>query len=186
MFESLAGFVARVGRVPRTVVTRVFALLFGATMFLVVIPWVLLSVANWFAWLRALWVPRAVELAVGVALMPAGLALCLWVTILFWLKGRGTPVPAAAPQELIADGPFRYCRNPIMLGALTFYLGLGSLAVSLQAGLAVVLVGCAAGTAYHRLVEEKELRLRFGDAYEDYRRNTPFLIPRLRRRSSSR
>jgi protein-S-isoprenylcysteine O-methyltransferase Ste14 len=32
---------------------------------------------------------------------------------------------------------------------------------------------------YNKLVEEKELLLRFGKQYEEYKRKTPFLIPKL-------
>jgi protein-S-isoprenylcysteine O-methyltransferase Ste14 len=35
---------------------------------------------------------------------------------------------------------------------------------------------------YIKSFEEKELEARFGDEYRAYKRNTPFLIPRLRSR----
>jgi len=46
------------------------------------------------------------------------------------------------------------------------------------AGLLMALVALALGAAYHHFVEEKELRLRFGAAYDEYRRTTRFWIPR--------
>jgi protein-S-isoprenylcysteine O-methyltransferase Ste14 len=102
----------------------------------------------------------------------------LWATVTFWRAGGGTPAPVAAPQRLVVAGPFLYSRNPIMLGAVLYYLGAGSLWLSPTAGLLMALVALALGAAYHHFVEEKELRLRFGAAYDEYRRTTPFLIPR--------
>jgi protein-S-isoprenylcysteine O-methyltransferase Ste14 len=33
------------------------------------------------------------------------------------------------------------------------------------------------GSAYLKLIEEKELLLRFGQDYEDYKKKTPFFFP---------
>jgi protein-S-isoprenylcysteine O-methyltransferase Ste14 len=38
---------------------------------------------------------------------------------------------------------------------------------------------------YIKRVEEREMEARFGDAYRAYRRNTPFLLPRLGRKAFS-
>lgn len=38
----------------------------------------------------------------------------------------------------------------------------------------------AAGTFYHKTMEEKELAARFGKDYEAYKKSTPFLIPRFK------
>ena len=70
------------------------------------------------------------------------------------------------------------------LGAMIYYLGLTSALASLVFGVGVLVLGLAVGTLYARLVEEKELRIRFGEAYERYRRETPLFIPRLRRRAA--
>jgi protein-S-isoprenylcysteine O-methyltransferase Ste14 len=40
-------------------------------------------------------------------------------------------------------------------------------------------LGAVALLAYIRLVEEKEMAARFGEAYPAYRRRVPFIIPRL-------
>jgi len=34
-------------------------------------------------------------------------------------------------------------------------------------------------TTYIKLVEEKELEARFGEEYREYKRKTPFLIPKI-------
>jgi protein-S-isoprenylcysteine O-methyltransferase Ste14 len=57
----------------------------------------------------------------------------------------------------------------------------GALLGSLTAGLLGAIVTLVAGTFYHRLVEEKELELRFGQDYISYKAETPYLRPRLPR-----
>ncbi len=43
-----------------------------------------------------------------------------------------------------------------------------------------MLLGFIIGSSYHKFIEEKELMLRFGDDYKNYKENTPFLIPKLK------
>jgi protein-S-isoprenylcysteine O-methyltransferase Ste14 len=95
----------------------------------------------------------------------------------FYFVGKGTPVPFASPTKLVTSGPFRYTRNPIKLGAILFYFGVGCIYDSFVAGLAMLVTGAMLGTVYHKCVEQKELVIRFGDEYERYRKRTSFLIP---------
>lgn len=178
LLERTAQLVSRICSVPRTAVFRAVALGGGAVLFLAVVPWLLLVALRPLTLRSAAAIPRGLELAAGVPAIAAGLALCLWVTVVFWRAGGGTPAPVAAPQRLVVTGPFRCCRNPLKLGAITFYLGVGALAASLATGVAMFLAGLALGSLYHRFIEENELRLRFGEPYEAYRRRTPFIFPR--------
>ena len=79
-------------------------------------------------------------------------------------------------QELLTDGPFRYCRNPMTLGAILAYLGM-AVAVGTIAGTALVLCLAASLLVYLKRLEEGELAERFGEAYLAYRRQVPFIIP---------
>lgn len=182
MTARLARWMARHGSAGRSVPVRILALLFGGTMFLVVIPVLL----GWLCRFATAWVPWQplvpVRMAIGLLATAGGLGLLAWSVWTFWRIGRGTPVPVVAPQILVKEGPYRRIRNPIQAGATLYYLGIGTLADSTWTGLLMFAVAFAAGFAWHRGVEEKELRLRFGDAYEEYRRETPFVIPRLGRR----
>jgi protein-S-isoprenylcysteine O-methyltransferase Ste14 len=103
-----------------------------------------------------------------------------WAAFSQWRRGHGTPAPTAPTQRLVVEGPYRLCRNPIELGAIFYYLGFGTLFGSLSAGVFASLAALASGSAYHKLVEERELLARFGDEYRRYRKRTPFLIPDLR------
>jgi protein-S-isoprenylcysteine O-methyltransferase Ste14 len=84
-----------------------------------------------------------------------------------------------ATQQLIVQKPYSYCRNPMALGAITAYLGIALLIGSISAA-AVVLTLAAFLLVYIRFFEEKEMELRFGRAYLEYRKRTPFIIPRWR------
>jgi protein-S-isoprenylcysteine O-methyltransferase Ste14 len=44
-------------------------------------------------------------------------------------------------------------------------------------GLVMLALGALLGTFYHKVIEEKELALRFGEECEEYRKRTSFLLP---------
>jgi protein-S-isoprenylcysteine O-methyltransferase Ste14 len=136
---------------------------------------------------RQLGMPRfgmgPVNVVIGAALLVGGFALGFWSVYVQFTVGRGTPVPVMATQQLIVQKPYSYCRNPMALGAIVAYLGV---AVIVASAAAVLLV--AAGTAllltYIKVLEEKEMEARFGEAYEQYRKETPFIFPRFGRRNA--
>ena len=98
--------------------------------------------------------------------------------------GSGTPLPMMPTQRLVVQPPFTYCRNPMTLGTILGYGGIGVWLGSVSAVGIVAVVG-ALLLVYVRFVEEKELEARFGPTYLEYKRNTPFLLPRMRRRSAA-
>jgi protein-S-isoprenylcysteine O-methyltransferase Ste14 len=84
--------------------------------------------------------------------------------------------PHAAPEKLVRDGLYRWVRHPIYT-ALFIFLWLTPVmtwnTLALNLGLtAYMLVGS--------IFEEQKLVSQFGKEYEDYRRRTPRLFPRLR------
>jgi len=66
--------------------------------------------------------PRGVaELALfasGLVTLGIGLALFGWSLFLFWTRGRGTLAPWDPPRRFVADGPYRYVRNPMISGVV--------------------------------------------------------------------
>jgi protein-S-isoprenylcysteine O-methyltransferase Ste14 len=117
---------------------------------------------------------------VGGLLMVLGFTLGFWSVIIQLTRGRGTPLPVMPTQELLTEGPFRYCRNPMTLGTILAYLGIG-VGVGTIAGTALVLGLAGSLLVYLKRLEEGELAERFGEAYLAYKRETPFIIPRLAR-----
>lgn len=113
----------------------------------------------------------------GGVLTIAGFSLGLWSVQTQLDRGRGTPLPMMPTQALLTEGPFRYCRNPMTLGAISAYLGIALMART-ATGTTMSLTLAAALLAYLKLFEEQELADRFGEPYLAYRRSTPFIIPR--------
>ncbi len=109
-----------------------------------------------------------------------GIFLLSWATICQIKIGRGTPAPNAPTQNLVITGPYKYTRNPIELGALFYYFGFGWLFGSTLHGISCMILGFIIGSAYHKFIEEKELMLRFGNDYKNYKEKTPFLIPKIK------
>jgi protein-S-isoprenylcysteine O-methyltransferase Ste14 len=117
----------------------------------------------------------------GGLLTVLGFSLGFWSIVVQLTRGRGTPLPVMPTQELLTEGPFRYCRNPMTLGTILAYLGM-AVAVGTIAGTVLVLSLAASLLVYLKRLEEGELAERFGEAYLAYKRETPFIIPRLPRR----
>ena len=118
------------------------------------------------------------NLVIGALLTVGGLALVAWSVRIQYILGKGTPAPKVATQRLVTQGPYAYTRNPMTLGALLMYLGIG---IWLGSGVVVILtlLVFSALLTYIYIHETGELTERFGEAYVAYRKRTPFLLPRL-------
>jgi protein-S-isoprenylcysteine O-methyltransferase Ste14 len=93
------------------------------------------------------------------------------------LRGLGAPFAIALSQRLALDWLYAWTRNPMVLGTL---LALGSMGLMFRSLFLVgwALLVAAALIFMLKVYEERELELRFGDAYLEYKRRTPFLWPR--------
>jgi protein-S-isoprenylcysteine O-methyltransferase Ste14 len=163
--------------------TRSLVLVLLAPIFLVALPALFIGLgARLDEQLR--WAPVPPEpanLILGIPLVLIGGGLGLWSNYRLFTTGRGTPLPVMPTHVLIVDPPYTRTRNPMALGAILLYLGVAVLVRSPGAALLVLL--CTAGLlTYIRFAEEPVLAARFGQEYVDYRRRTPFLVPRPRLR----
>ena len=115
----------------------------------------------------------------GYIIFVIGFFLAAWTNRLFLVIGAGTPAPRDPPRNFVLRGPFRYVRNPMMLSV--FLMLFGEVFVSRNSG---VLIWCFTfiilNLIYIPFVEEKGLAVRFGAHYEDYCRQVPRWIPRLK------
>lgn len=123
----------------------------------------------------------ALNYILGGILGAVGLFFAFWSVIIQMTRGRGTPLPMLPTQQLLTRGPFRYCRNPMTLGTIMAYLGIGVIAGTV-AGIGLVIGFALLLVLYLKKMEERELAERFGEAYLQYKREVPFIIPRLPKR----
>ena len=132
-------------------------LLFGLSIPFVFLPILMLYVVcplvdQWLGWssFKTGWV----NWLFGLPLFVLGWLLAVWTISVQHNKASGTPVPMMPTQKLLVAGPFHYCRNPMALGTIMFYLGTaviaGSpLAVSLVVLFTIFLI------LYIKIIEEK-------------------------------
>jgi protein-S-isoprenylcysteine O-methyltransferase Ste14 len=160
------------GAVWPIVKTIVFLIVLPGTVLVYVPMWILAgetALPRPFAGLRAL---AAVPIAIGTAV----LLRSAWA---FAIVGRGTPAPIDPPRVLVVEGLYRYVRNPMYV-AVQFVLlgeaaGFGSTELIVWAATCLVFMHL-----FVVLYEEPALGQKFGTEYDDYRRQVPRWIPRLR------
>ena len=103
----------------------------------------------------------------GMVIGGIGAAIALWCVLTFAAIGKGTPAPFDPPRRLVSEGPYRFVRNPMYIGATLGLAGAaifyGSLSLSIYAA-SFLLVAHLFVIFY----EEPTLRKSFGAEYEVY------------------
>jgi protein-S-isoprenylcysteine O-methyltransferase Ste14 len=94
------------------------------------------------------------------------------------LKGFGAPFFIKLSQKLAADWMYAWTRNPMVLAALSFLLSLGIWFKSALFVLWVLFLFAPALLFFVKVFEERELEIRFGESYLEYKSKTPMLFPR--------
>lgn len=112
----------------------------------------------------------------GIVFVLVGMSFAWWTISSQLFTGMGTPVPLLPTQKLIVSGPYRFSRNPMVFGGFLFLYGICVILGS-YCSLILVTFFKSAMLLYLKLVEEKELELRFGQDYLKYKNQTKFLIP---------
>lgn len=162
-----------------TLLRHLAAILALPVIVTVVVPALLLSApsdSRWPADTAWAWLARGA----GAASLAIGACLFGWCVVLFARVGRGTLAPWDPTRELVAVGPYRSMRNPMITGVALMLTGQalwwGSWRVAVWTG-AFVLIN----HIYFVFSEEPGLRRRFGEPYELYTARVPRWIPHLRR-----
>ena len=156
------------------------AVILGGIIFWIIIPLVIVIGSAFID--SCLSLPRFyhgwLNIIIALVFIIAGWLFANWTVKVQFSFGRGTPIPLMATQKLVVKRPYTYCRNPMTLGTTVFYLGIAIWTGSLAA-LILALIYPVGILIYIKLFEEKELEERFGPEYLEYKRKTPFLIPRF-------
>lgn len=112
----------------------------------------------------------------GGVMTVGGISLVAWSVFVQYTLGKGTPAPKVATQRLVTQGPYAYTRNPMTLGALLIYLGIG---IWMGSGVVILLTLIVFSTLLIYIYNHETLELthRFGEEYLLYKKQTPFLWP---------
>jgi protein-S-isoprenylcysteine O-methyltransferase Ste14 len=133
---------------------------------------------GWYGWK----LPIPTGICLGLAIITGTIAVLSVLNLA--LKGLGAPFALALTQKLSIDWLYAWTRNPMVFSTLLFFVALG---IWLQSALFVVWVlglVTPAWLAFVKVYEEKELEIRFGKSYLEYKAKTPLLFPRRPRQSS--
>ena len=103
----------------------------------------------------------------GIILGAVGAGVAIWCVLTFALVGKGTPAPFDPPRHLVVQGPYRWVRNPMYLGA-GLALGAASLVYQSLGLLAFTVLFFAMTHLFVVGYEEPTLRRTFGEEYRTY------------------
>jgi len=117
-----------------------------------------------------------------IRFVPWGVPLLAWGYLQYLLVGRyrlqlggGGPGMAAPPKRIVAQGPYRFTRNPMYLGHLIFMSGL---ALTFWSAFALILLVARAAWFHYRVKgDEARLEATFGAEYTAYRVQVKRWIP---------
>ncbi len=87
----------------------------------------------------------------------------------FALGGNGTPVPLEPPKKLVTHGIYSYLRNPMQL-SMTSILLLESLFLASPWPAVLAVIGIVYSEGFARWSETADMRGRFGENWDEYRR----------------
>jgi protein-S-isoprenylcysteine O-methyltransferase Ste14 len=123
--------------------------------------------------------PTVNTLAFGLLPVLLGEFLRIWGVAYAGALTRVTGSVGA--PALVISGPFAFVRNPLYLGNMLIYIGIGVMANALAPWLALVVI-VYFGLQYLAIamLEEEFLAREFSDSYAQYRNHVARFLPRIR------
>ena len=121
---------------------------------------------------------QSAAIPAGWILIAVGSALDVWAILCIrrGVAGRIDPLLAC----IVRNGPYQYIRHPVYLGMLMILAGV-ALRLGSWPGVAAVVLVFLPSVILRAHLEETALQKRFGSAWNDYRLQTGFLLPRIHR-----
>jgi len=97
-----------------------------------------------------------------------------------WAGSETRTTGGVGGTYLVISGPFAYVRNPLYVGNILMYFGLGIMSMALVPYLQIVAIIFFI-IQYNFIVKEEEVFLekKFGDNYQKYLQNVPRFFPRV-------
>lgn len=127
---------------------------------------------DWSGWS----LPVPTEIGFVLVIITGSAALLTVINLA--LKGLGAPFAIVLSRKLAADWLYAWTRNPMVLATLVFGLSLGIWFQSVLFVLWVLILLAPALLFIVKVYEERELEIRFGAPYLEYKSKTPMLFPR--------
>lgn len=121
---------------------------------------------------------KTLTMLLGILLSLTGVYYCLASTQLLARLGRGA-MAFKFSKRVVVSGVYHQVRNPMALGYYLLLLGVALAAHSTYFFLFTLFLVIPSHIFYIKYFEEFEVALRLGDPYIQYKRQTPFLIPRF-------
>ncbi|HMK70060.1 MAG TPA: isoprenylcysteine carboxylmethyltransferase family protein [Xanthobacteraceae bacterium] len=112
-------------------------------------------------------VPGLPVAPLGIALVAAALMLPVSAILLFRREDTEINPTSAANRKLVANGPYRFTRNPMYLGLVIVTLGIAVWVGAWPMFIAPLAVFATANWV-HIPFEESKMRRQFGTLYDDY------------------
>jgi len=121
---------------------------------------------------------RFIELIIGYILSVSGIIFLTWGTLSIGIsRAEGKEIGNSLERsKLIISGAYAHCRHPITLGFIFVIPGTSLIFDSVT--LMILTIIYIPKMIILLIYEEKELRRRFGEKYDTYKTEVPFLIPR--------
>jgi protein-S-isoprenylcysteine O-methyltransferase Ste14 len=121
--------------------------------------------------------PTVASLLFGGAVVIAGEVIRFWGVSIVGAETRTTG--SVGGTFLITSGPYAYVRNPLYVGNMLLYAGVGIMSLALFPWLLLAAVVWFS-VQYSLIVarEEEYLASKFGAAYDDYRKQVSRFVPR--------
>lgn len=115
---------------------------------------------------------------IGAALLICG--ALIFVYVLLYLRSAFFGDTEPKLDFLITKGPYRFCRHPLYLSFLIMIFGIDLLHRSVI-GVVFTLTASIASAAYRARTEDRLLRSKFHEEWDDYADEVGFFFPRFRR-----
>lgn len=114
----------------------------------------------------------------GIFIVFVGIALVIWSAM--HIKGAFFGEVEPKSDILIKSGPYRFVRHPVYLGMTIALTGL-PIAMRSYFGLIGVFLLFLPSEIYRAKFEEKALKSKFGNEWEDYTALTGFILPYVKK-----
>ena len=132
----------------------------------------LMTHQDWSGWS----IPIPTELGLLLVIVTGGATLLTVINLA--LSGIGAPFAIALSRKLAVHWLYAWTRNPMVLSTLALGLSLGIWFQSLFFVLWILLLFAPALLFFVKVYEERELEIRFGTSYLEYKSRTPMLFPK--------